>query len=661
MQKPCKFVGRLLTALFVLSAAFAGAEAVTTEETSKPATLTPQIYKLPNLLIDAERATFNGLISRPQDEIDAKTIELKSQKNPIKLLHALNSSVIIGGGLRGATVTPTMRGFDSKYTAVTIDGCPINTGWNGTSPLSGFPLSRMQKITAVQGGAGLVFGANSVAGAINFVLPTARDLEGLTFTQEIGGEGTRHQEYIYGRVAHQNEHLFALFVDDYEGDRRFKDFTNAKKVTDNLGTVNNRRDNVMFMYRGRLELDSGLVLKATVLDNHGSISCPSFYERFAPWNMSLYDYSVEKDFGRSNLTLRYAKYKDFSSTYAYTAADKDMQAGTLNANGDVLVKMDTMELLYNIEANDKNFVTVGAIKQEIEDIGHGFLTGTRKKVDTTGYFINDAIRASEKLNLNMTVRSDTNYEGDAKTSWALSSNYDITDKTSFGLGLSNVIRNPNMQELYRNKNIGNPDLRAEDAENLELRFGHKINENWQASLAWFQSDIDNYINPDASGTYQNIQKAAIEGIELSINGKINDKFDAWAGYTDFNKAQNKTADVRLQSKPEFRAVAGTTYHCNKLSAMLSVSHQGETEAIGVTYPKVDSSTLVDLNLRQQATKDFAVYLSIENLSNQDDVQLLQSTGLATYNKAGILDLNKSGPINYEPGRLVTLGMELKFK
>ncbi len=656
MRKSFSLSLRALVAIFFMAGAVVGYS----EE---------QTYKLSDLNIDAERATYQSLIARPQDEIASSAIELKLQRNPIKMLHSHNPSIVFDGGLRGATITPSYRGFGGKYMAITLDGCPINTGWNGTSPLSGFPMSRLQKITVVPGGAGLVYGANSVAGAVNFVLPTARDLEDLTITQEIGGDGKRHQEYIYGHVSEKSEHLFALFMDEYDGDRRFKDFNNFNdaanktnpKSSVNLGTINNRNDSNSFLYRGKLELENDWTLKATILENQGSISCPSFYERFEPWNMSLYDYTIEKDFGdNGNLTLRYAKYKDFSSTWAYPN-DKDLQIGTLNANGDVLVKMDTMELLYNIEANDRNFVTVGAIKQEIEDIGHGFDTGTRKKVDTTGYFVSDNIKATDKLDLNVTGRSDTDYEGDAEFSWALGSNYAINDNTSASLSLSRVTRNPNMQELYRSNGRGNPNLKAEDIDNLELRLNHKFNEKWQASLAWFDSDIENYIEADANNKFQNIKEAEISGIELSVNGRINDKFTAWVGYTDFNKAENKTDNLRLVSKPEFRAVAGTTYSYNKLSAMLTMSHQGETEAIGATYPKVDASTMFDLNIRQQATKDLAIYLNVENLTDQDDVQLSQATGKAVFAKNGSINLNQSGPINYEPGRLVTLGMELKFR
>ncbi len=659
MRKSFSLSLRALVAIFFMAGAIAGYS----EE---------QTYKLSDLNIDAERATYQALIARPQDEIASSAIELKLQRNPVKMVYSQNSSIVLDGGLRSATVTPSYRGHQSRYMAVTLDGCPINTGWNGTSPLSGFPMTRLQKITVVPGGPSLVYGANSVAGAANFVLPTARDLENFTITQEVGGDGKRHQEYIYGHVSETSEHLFAMFMDEYYGKRRFKDFSNfndvankaADKASVNLGTVDNRSDNRSFLYRGKLELENDWTLKATILENHGSVSCPAYYERFDPWNLSLYDYTVNKDFGdNGNLTLRYAKYQDFSSTWKYAPTDKDLTNGTLDTKGDVRVKMNTMEVLYNIEANHKNFVTVGAIKQEIEDTGHTFLTPGSKKVDTTGYFISDAIKATDKLDLNITGRSDTNYEGDAKFSWALNSNYAINDKTSAGFGLSNIIRNPNMSELYRGsgKTKGNPDLSAEDADNLELRLSHKFNEKWQTSFAWFSSEIEDYIDSDNTiNKYKNIKKAEISGFELSINGKINDKFDIWAGYTDFTKAENKSDNVRLKDKPQYRTVAGTTYHQNKLSAMLTMSHQGETEAIGATYPKVDASTMFDLSIRQQATKDLAIYLTVENLTDQDDVQLNQLDGRAVFDKNGIV-INSSGPINYEPGRLVTLGMELKFR
>ena len=155
------------------------------------------VYIIPSLAVDADRATYQAIISRPQDEISSDKMQVLSTHNPVKIIRSQNSSIVTGGGLGGATISPAIRGLESRYTAVTVDGASVNTPWNWSSPLSGFPLSRLKKISVANTGSSMIYGQNTVAGAVNFVLPTARDLEGFTIVQEIGGEGTSHKEYIF--------------------------------------------------------------------------------------------------------------------------------------------------------------------------------------------------------------------------------------------------------------------------------------------------------------------------------------------------------------------------------------------------------------------------------------------------------------------------------
>ncbi|MBP5469490.1 MAG: Plug domain-containing protein, partial [Candidatus Riflebacteria bacterium] len=106
-----------------------------------------KMYVLPELSIDAERATFQALMRRPQDEIGSEKMQALPTHNPVTMLRSHNSSVTYGTGLAGATVTPRVRGLPSKYAAVTVDGVPINTPYWWNSPSSGFPVSRLKKIT----------------------------------------------------------------------------------------------------------------------------------------------------------------------------------------------------------------------------------------------------------------------------------------------------------------------------------------------------------------------------------------------------------------------------------------------------------------------------------------------------------------------------------
>lgn len=653
------FLGLFLTSGILFSASFA-------EEAAEP-----RIFNLPELSIDAERATYQSMIARPQDTVSREEIELKPGKDPVDLLRSMNSSISGNHSLLGSVMTPELRGFDGKHTKILLDGCPINTPWNNTSSLSGFPLRRLQKITVAPGGSALVYGSNVVAGAVNLTLPTARDLEGLTLKQEFGGMGTRHQEFIYGRVAHQNEHLFGLFQDEYDGTRRYKTY----------GTGETRSDNRMLMYRGRVETDKGWIFKATLLESKGSISIPNYKERFEPWEMSHHDFVVEKNFGNDqNLSLRYAKYRDFSRTQFYFDYDLTLASGTADPGNDVTIDMKTYEILYNFKAGKKHLLTVGGQQQQVKDVGHTVKAAVNGKwLDSSGFFISDSISASDHLNLHLVARSDESYGTDSETSWSISSDYRFSDRFNFGFGISRTIRFPNIQELYRGSRVlGNENLKPEESDNLEFRLGYLINDNWEANLTRFSAEMKNKISSTISaaggviagvGTlkandqyYVNIDEAEIIGWEIGINGQIRENLEAWLSYTRLETADDQTNDLRLVAKPDYRMTGGTHYKNGKTSVMLTCEYQGKTRATqtldsagkATNFPEVEASTCFDLGIRQQFSKDFAVYVNVENLTDDDNIVMVQ--GSDTKNKAGLL----IDPIYYRNGRRTVAGIELKF-
>lgn len=96
-----------------------------------------------------------------------------------------------GGYLAGSTRTPgasmvSLRGLGSNRNLVLIDGrrpMPVNaTGAVNTNNIPAAALARVETIT---GGASSVYGADAIAGVVNFVLK--RDFEGLQLDAQYGG------------------------------------------------------------------------------------------------------------------------------------------------------------------------------------------------------------------------------------------------------------------------------------------------------------------------------------------------------------------------------------------------------------------------------------------------------------------------------------------
>lgn len=687
MKLLCKFAAySMLATIYMAVPVYSQEENIPANENTE----TGMTFVMPELAIDAERNTYQQLISREQDEITDEKIKMIPQSNPVKLFRSQNSSISLTSGLGGSTVSPSVRGLDARYTNVTVDGTAVNTPWSWSSLISGFPMGRLKKITLANTGSAMVYGQNAVAGNINYSLPSGEDYEGFTLNFEIGGNGTKHEEVMWGICEEKYEHLVSYIKDEYDGTKRM---TNGVEFS-------NRRNNDSFMYKGKLDLSRGWTYKALILENSGSISTAdswSWYAktahyaalRFDPWKMSIYTHTLEKDFGNeSNMILRYSKYKDFSENVEYS--DNEMKTGKTVEDGNTNVSMQTYDLIFNLKANDRHFLNLGVTKQISKD-NHNSISRDyiNKKYDNVSYFIADSIQASDKLNLHLAIRSDENFENTRDTSYSINTDYALSDKTTIGLGFSSTVLLPTIQDLYGAKGTyGNPNLKNEKAKNYEIRLSHKINDNWKISLAGYQYNIDDKIYTqtiaagnsmigqnrwlreragigNAQGTWGegdsyrvNAEKAKTTGFELAVNGKINDRFDTWLSYTKFNKSEytENGVSLKLADIPDYRAVIGFEYHNNKTTALITTSLQGqirETTNGGKFYPKVDSSVITDLSIRHQCNDDFAIYAKINNIGNDRHAILSQN----------YLNSSAQAPDTYwyEDGRTIIIGAELRCK
>ena len=116
MNTICKFAAySMLAACILVTPAFAQeAEEAENNREAVEMTESEQTYVLPELSIDAERATYQALITRPQDEITSEQIESMPTHNPVEMIRSYNSSIRLGDGLGGATVAPSIRGLSSR-------------------------------------------------------------------------------------------------------------------------------------------------------------------------------------------------------------------------------------------------------------------------------------------------------------------------------------------------------------------------------------------------------------------------------------------------------------------------------------------------------------------------------------------------------------------
>jgi iron complex outermembrane recepter protein len=171
--------------------------------------------------VDAETSLPVTIISR--DDI------VRSGATTAQDLVALIPSVFGGSvvannvGATGVPSTANLRGLGSKYTLVLLNGRRVANYAFGNSPvdLNSIPLSAIERVEVVRDGASAVYGADAVAGVINFIL--RKDYEGAEVsvgaaTSQQGGGGVRNINFLTGFGNLQNQGYNVMISANHEVD-----------------------------------------------------------------------------------------------------------------------------------------------------------------------------------------------------------------------------------------------------------------------------------------------------------------------------------------------------------------------------------------------------------------------------------------------------------
>ncbi len=142
--------------------------------------------------VDAETALPVTVITRAQIERSGLTTAADLIQSLPSMQGFVSASQSVNGGGAGAT-TASLHSIGSSYTLVLLNGrrlAPYNTGT--TVNLNSLPLSMVERIEVLTDGASAIYGADAIAGVVNFILKKNSTDGEISFTankpQQTGGD-----------------------------------------------------------------------------------------------------------------------------------------------------------------------------------------------------------------------------------------------------------------------------------------------------------------------------------------------------------------------------------------------------------------------------------------------------------------------------------------
>ncbi len=555
--------------------------------------------------------------------VTAEDIKKNGAKNVVEAVKSV-PGVKVSDGMSNTGVID-IRGQGANFnrnTAIIVDGVKMNPIDMSSFNLYSIPIETVEKIEVIPSGASIVYGDNTVGGAINIITKNGKGKDSLTLQVEAGS-----YENYNGNLG------FNTTID------KFKIFGSITGKTTDGYRENGylRTQDIMTGTQYQINSSNALTLKYDYHKDHmgfpGSLTKAQIdHDRT---QASSPDDWGKNESNRFNLGYNYNK-NNLELINNITYYDKNSKSFMWGGHNNIDTKnfSNDFKIKYNTDRN--KFIT-----------GFDLLDGKIEnqniwvKKRSIGGFISDTYSLTDRLDFTGGIRQQQTKFKYSNTSerktydttvYDLALNYKYSDTGSTFISYGTDFRTPTTDELIT-WGVYNPNLDPQTGKNIEIGIKDYIAETF-ISASVFHKIVEDEIyydsNTKMNTNYDEDNKKI--GFEILAERKIMKKLTLTGSYSYLQseidggtQKGNKTPGVS-----ENKFSLGTKYDLTeKLKSNLLLNYVGSSYAFddqSNSSDKVDSYTTLDLNLSYKIDDSFDIYGGIKNLTDEEYYEYASSYG-----------------------------------
>lgn len=594
-----------------------------------------KLYQLSDIVVTATRTPNSTIqIANSISLIDSFEISAKNARNLSELLYNEYGLSITTQGGPGTLTNVYIRGSNSNYVLVLLDGVELNLNNDpsGVFDFSSFPVDNIERIEILRGPQSTLYGSDAMAGIINIITKKGVGKPSI----ELNAVGGSYKTYKLSALSNGSFDIFnySLSISRFgsegfsiakeEYGNREKDGYLKDQIISRIGLriSDNVSNNLLFRFiKSDTDLDqSGIQgddptyiynLEETNFSNETKLN---LFENF--WNQKI------------NLSLQrnVRKYK-FDETPNNPASSRSLYDGRK-------YKFDWQNN-FNISSN--NLLSFGFDFQYDEALSEYLYYSSfnfeslfpKVNSKTVGVYILDQLKFGESFFISTGARLDKHDNFGTSVTYQLAPALVFWESgTKIKATLGTGYKAPSLFYLY-DPAFGNVDLKPEKSTGIDFGFEQYFwNQNLSFGTTFFVNNFREMFGFDPL-TFRtiNINKAQTSGIEFYSTLKLFEKFYLKANYT-FTKALDKSEGVtkeeeNLLRRPEHKAGLFIAYNISdRINSSLETIYVGNRDDKDFsTFPskRVSLGSYVLLNLASSySVTDFLkLNLRIENLLNKD--------------------------------------------
>lgn len=560
-------------------------------------------------------------VSSSVSVVDRDMLTQLNKTNLADVLQSVPGVLIERQGGPGGLAVASIRGGESNYTVVMVDGVALNDPGNsrgGAFDLGGINVDSIERIEIVRGPQSAIYGADALAGVINIITQRPQQGHQQSLSASIGDEGFQQAGFsalgasdktnyaVQARVRDSGEPVAGSRAEDSEINLRLGwRPTDAHSITASARYFDGERSSYPEQSGGPEFATSPELDYTDYTDKNAALGWQ--FQVAEQWKSHLQATHYERSESFDSPGI--APYNAIPPNGANTEFERE-QISWINTLG------QQGKLWANIGVENR--------KEEGSSRGYldfGFLMPTDFALDRTTHssFVDLNAQLNEKLLLQGSVRNDdTNGVGSEKSS-RVGLRYQLSESIALRTNYGNGYKLPSFFALGHPL-VGNANLKPEKVDSWDAGIAWQVSNQLNTSIDYFSNDFRDPIDFD-SELFTNVNREQIKtsGVEWQAQWNSVDNRVGLRGNATYTDIDVKDSVSVLTGRPQWRAGVAAHWQLGEnLRTSLDYQQVGEQFATSqhtgeASLHELDDYQRFDANLFWSVSDSLDMTLSVENL------------------------------------------------
>ena len=557
--------------------------------------------------------------------LDSSEIQLLNKTTVADLLRTVPGLLVEQQGGPGGLTAVSIRGGESNFTLVLIDGVAVNDPTNfrgGSFDFANLNPAMVDRIEVVRGAQSAIYGSDALAGVINIITKRAQQGHHQQVRAEAGQDDYSDiGASALGSAGNFNYTAEVASRDDGEptpGSTRDTDSANVR-----LGWQATPKQDLSVGYR-------------YIKGDRSSYPEQGGGERYAVYDaldkshftqdILSFGWSAQvNSLWRSTVTAsRFEQQEDYNSPGIFPYFEVPPNAADTDFTRDQYRWINTVQLAPGYEANlgmDYRHDD-GSSDGYLEFFGERSPTDFELDRDSRGVFADVSATPLEDLLLHGSLRYDDPDHFDSETSTQVGAKYSISESVTLAANWGEAYKLPSFFALGHAL-VGNPDLEPEKGESWDLGVSWATTDTLRLSATAFNNDFRDLVDFD-NETFRNVNRKEVQtsGLELQADWQVLAALSlrSQATYTDIDVKNENTV---LTGRPQWTAGVVAQWQLSpQWNTSLDYQYSGQQWAASRHTGEQVTEELDDYHrvawvLHWQLAPAWLLSLSVDNVLDED--------------------------------------------